>query len=219
MNDETKLPAPLPEEDDGFNPITPTDRVITGALLKFVDGAWSESGITMPVGTKLLALSTHTVLQRWREQRVIETISTKPLLDVNDLNAQIPEKEWEIGPSGTPRPPWVLTFVTYLLNPTTCEMFTLANSTIGVRIATQTLADRVAWMRRLRGNNVVPEVELSAKPMKTRFGVKQRPEFKIIGWHLLGGGNEKAPEQLALPGLTNVEPPSLREELNDELPF
>jgi hypothetical protein len=26
-------------------------------------------------------------------------------------------------------------------------------------------------------------------------------------------------EQLALPGLTNVEPPRLKEELNDDLPF
>jgi hypothetical protein len=218
MNDESKLPVPLPDDDDGFNPIGPADRVIAGALLKFVDGTWSESGITVPRGTKLLALSTNTILQRWQEGRVIESITTKPLPDVNDLNAQIPEKEWEIGPGGTPRPPWVLTFITYLLNPATCEMFTLANSTIGVRIATQTLADRVAWMRRLRGNNVVPEVELSAKPMKTRFGVKQRFEFKILGWHLLGG-NEMAPEQLALPGLTPVTPPSVEEDLNDSLPF
>jgi hypothetical protein len=215
MNDESKLPA-LPEEDDGFNPIGPADRVIAGALLKFVDGAWSESGITMPKGTKLLALSTNTILQRWQGGRVVETITTKPLPDPAELSAQI--KEWELGPDGTPRAPWVLTFVTYLLNPATCEMFTLANSTIGARIATQTLADRVAWMRKLRGNNVVPEVELSAKPMKTRFGVKQRPEFKIIGWHLLGG-NETAPKQIASPGLTKVEPPSLREELDDELPF
>jgi hypothetical protein len=218
MNDETKLPAPLPEEDDGFNPVVPSDQVvITGALLKFLDGTWLESGIKMPTSTKLLALSTHTIPQHWQGGRVVETITTKPLPDPAELSARIPQ--WELGPDGTPRPPWVVTFVTYLLNPHTCEKFTFANSTIGARIASQTLADRVAWMRRLRGSSVVPEVELTSKPMKTRFGVKQRPEFKIIGWHLLGGGNEKAPEQLALPGLTHVTPPSVKEDLNDSLPF
>jgi len=228
MNDESKLPAPV-QDDDGFNPITPTDRVVVGSLLKFVDGAWSESGIKVPAGTRLLALSTHVVLQRWKDQRVVETITTKPLPNVDDLNAEIPRTEWELDANGVPRPPWQTTFVTYLLNPTTCEKFTVASSTVGCRIATETLADRVAWMRRLRDDNVVPEVELTAKPMKTRFGVKQRPEFRIVGWVLLGGGDAVALPgggrggngggQLALPGLTPVTPPSLKEELNDEIGF
>jgi hypothetical protein len=219
MNDKTKLPTAVPEAD-GFDPIVPSGQaVIAGGLLKFIDGAWSESGIKVPAGTKLLALSTNTVLQRWQDGRVVETINQKPLPDPADLSAQIPEKQWELGPDGNRRPPWQLTYVTYLLNPATCETFTVANSTIGTRVATQTLKDRVAWMRRLRGNHVVPEIELSSKPMKTRFGVKQRPEFKIVGWHLLGGGDTKAPEQLALPGLTPVTPPSIREELDDEIGF
>jgi hypothetical protein len=215
MNERTSLPA-TSSNDDGFNPIMPTDRVITGTLIKFVDGVWSESEIKISAGTKLLALSTHQVMQRWQDGRVVETISTKPLPDPDELNAQIPREQWEVDRNGNCRPPWQLTYVIYLLDPSTCEKFTFANGTVGTRIAIETLADRVAWMRRMRGSNVLPLVELSAKPMKTRFGTKQRPEFKIIEWHSLGGAVVTAPEQPALP---SVKLPSSEEDMDDEILF
>jgi hypothetical protein len=218
MNDSTNLPAPLGgDDDDGFHPIVPTDdRVIVGTRLKFVDGVWSENDIKVPAGTKLLTLSTHQILQRYDQER-FTTITKKPLPDPDELNAKIPQSEWPIDRNGNRVPPWKLTYVVYLLDPRTCEKFTYISATIGARIATETFADRVAWMRRLRGNNVVPLVELTSKQMKTRFGTKQRPEFKIDNWHLLGDGG--APEQLALPRLTPVEPPSTEEELDDEIPL
>jgi hypothetical protein len=44
-------------------------------------------------------------------------------------------------------------------------------------------------MRKLRGEHVVPVVELSAKPMKTQFGTKQRPHFNITDWRNLRCAN------------------------------
>jgi hypothetical protein len=157
---------------------------------------------------------------------VVQHIVDKPLPNPDDLNEAIPKNEWELDLNGNPRPPWQRTYVVYLLDPRDCQKYTFANSTLGARIATETLTDRVVWMRRLRGNNVVPQIELSCKPLKTRFGLKQRPEFKIVGWHLLGGSDGSAPtlsggggEQLALRGLSSVTPPTLDEELNDEIPI
>jgi hypothetical protein len=232
MSDDIKLAAPRPDQDDGFNPITPTDRVIIGTHLKFTDGVWSENEIKVPAGTRFLALSTHKVLERWQNYRVIQTIWEKPLQplpDVKELNSKIPQNTWDLDRNGDPRAPWQLTFVVYLLAPTTCEKFTFANSTVGARIGTETLQDCVAWMRRLRGANVVPEVELCSKTFPTKHGRKPRPEFKIVDWHLLGKGGDantaalpgghsgNGGEQPALPGLTSVQPPSLKEELNDSI--
>jgi hypothetical protein len=221
MNDSTNLPAPLGgNDDDGFHPLVPTDdRVIVGTLLKFVDGVWSENDIKVPTGTKLLALSTHQILRRWHDQEGFKYIVKKPLPDPDELNAKIPQEEWPIDRNGNRYGPWALTYVVYLLDPTTCEKFTYINKTTGTRIATETLADRVAWMRRLRGDNVVPLVELTSKPMKTGYGTKQRPEFKIIDWHLLGGGDANPPKQPMLPGLSPVEPPTSKEDMDDEILF
>jgi hypothetical protein len=224
-NDEepNNLPTVYEDDDDGFTPLEPTDRAIVGSLLKCVDSVWSESGITLPPGTKLLALATNVVLQHWQDQRVVETISKKPLPDLEELNAAIPQSEWELDLNNQPRMPWQRTYAVYLLDPSTAEKFTYANSTTGARIAVETLQDRVAWMRKLRGNRVVPQVELSSKPMKTRFGVKQRPDFKIVGWHQLGAdANTPAQienQQQTQPGLIDVKPVSTNEELNDELPW
>ena len=220
MNDKN-LPTIYEDDGDGFVALEPTDRVIVGTLLKFVDGVWTESGITVPAGTKLLALATNQVLQKWSDQRVIETISKKPLPDLEQLNGAIPQSEWELDLNEQPRPPWQRTFIVYLLNPNSCEKFTFANSTVGARIAVQTLQDSVAWMRKLRDNNVVPQVELTSKPMKTRFGVKPRPDFKILSWHGMGGSTPPQIEhqQQILPGLTRVKPVTVAEELNDEIPI
>jgi hypothetical protein len=42
-------------------------------------------------------------------------------------------------------------------------------------------------MRKLRGENVYPVIMLSSKSMKTKSGIKQRPDFEIVDWRTLGG--------------------------------
>ena len=81
MSDETKdLPMVVDDDDDGFHPIAPTDRTIIGTQIKCTDGVWSQMGITIPPGSlKLLALATTTVIQRWKDQQVVERFSKKPL--------------------------------------------------------------------------------------------------------------------------------------------
>ena len=146
----------------------------------------------------------------------------EPLPDIDELNARIPQKQWETGLDGKPRPPWQKQCLVYLLDGTNAERFTFINSTVGARIAVENLKDQVKWMRAMRGADVFPVVELSSAPMKTKMGTKIRPDFRVVGWRRLGDG-ETGPVTGAPPTTPAigkpVAPVSSREALNDEIPF
>ena len=218
MTDQDQLNLPIPIESDGFDETDTSDRVIQGTLIKCVDGNWVDrNGQPVPKGS-LLALSTATIIQHWEDQKPTETIVKRPgqpLPDVDELNAQIPQSEWEEGVDGNPRPPWQLQRVVYLLDEKTAERYTYASGTIGANIAISNLRTRVHDMRFMRGQGVLPIVELFNKPMKTKFGGKLRPEFKIVGWRDAGGPSVP---QIA-SGLKEVSEPTLAEEMRDELRY
>jgi hypothetical protein len=68
------------------------------------------------------------------------------------------------------------------LDPKTAETYTFINSTTGARIAIERLADKIKWMRALRGQNVMPMIRLESRPMPTQYGKKMRPEFTPFDW-------------------------------------
>jgi hypothetical protein len=191
-------------------PARNTTRIIQGVILRCVDGHWSDrDGLTPPA--ELLAMGTTTALQCWQDGTPTDTIVERPgepLPDVNELNAKIPEAEWEEGIDGKPRPPWVMQFVVYLIDPHTGETYTFINSTTGARIAHERLEDKFKWMRALRGCNVVSVVKLDSRPMQTKFGQKLRPEFTVIEWRELGSQNGDALEQKAVPQIEQDKPGS-----------
>jgi hypothetical protein len=187
--------------------VSETPRVIIGVVLKCRDGHWEDrDGLKPP--DPLLVMGTGKCLQCWQEQQPVETIIERPgepLPDVRELNAKVPETEWEMGLDGKPRPPWALNWIVYLMNPTTGDTWTFINSTTGARIAYERLHDKFTWMRALRGKNVVPVVELDSRPMKTKFGTKMRPEFRIIEWRDLPGGDGGGVPQIAPPSAPDGE--------------
>jgi hypothetical protein len=217
MNSETenKLPATLVNHDDGWNDVEVDDRVIQGALIKCVDGHWSTKDGTAPP-KRLLALATTTILQLWDNKMPVETIVKRPgepLPDIDELNDRIPEENWEIGLDGQPRPPWQKQFVVYFLDPISASKFTFANGTVGARIAVANLKDSIKWMRAMRGDSVVPVIELASKAMKTKFGQKLRPDFKVVEWSSLGVSLTKdTTPQIVAPVTTS-------EALNDDIPY
>jgi hypothetical protein len=224
-NDQTNN---LPVAGDGFE-ITDNDdkdRVIQGSIIRCVDGEWTDGdGEPFPPDTPLLVLATTMALQHWKNKEPIETIMKQPgqpLPDVDELNKKIPKKEWEPGLDKTPRPPWGIQHICYLLNPRDAGLHTFINGTVGARIAVDRLKTKVVFMRRLRGANVVPLVKLDTKPMKTKFGPKQRPEFTILEWRQLGSDAsamrtiEHHPDDCA--GLDPVEPVTVEEEMDDYIP-
>jgi hypothetical protein len=209
---------------DGYDDeiVWSNDRGTIGAFAKYVDGEWTIAGVPADPAYRPVAVGIAHTLQCWRDQSKIDEIFEPPLPNVDDLNAVIPREEWEIGLNGEPRPPWSHTFKVFLVNTETGERVTYANNTFGAKIAYGQLKDQTQWMRRVRGDNVVPRVKLAQAPMQTRFGMKKRPHFEVVEWLSFGGGT---PALLAstspqlTSGMQTVPEPTVAEDLNDKVPF
>lgn len=189
------------------------DRLIRGDLLKFHEGKWNVES-----EDKFLVLDMFEAIQRWENNKPAETITAKPLPDVDELNAAVPKAEWEEGING-PKPPWQHQRGLYLVRPKDGATYTFITGSIGGRIAVQNIASRINTTRKLRGTSgLLPLVSLGSKPMQTRFGTRTRPEFNVEEWRLIGGAStqpaiEKSADNIALRS------PTLGEELNDEIMF
>jgi hypothetical protein len=198
------------EDDDGFHG-TIKGRLLRGTALKWNDTAhWADrDGLTPP--SPLLVIAINNILQKWKDGKA-EIINEKPLPDPAQLNSTIPIAEWERGIDNTPRPPWSHVVVVYFVNLTTGEFFTYASATIGAHIAYDALKEAVITMRTLRGTRVMPIVNLSERPMKTKFGMKRRPHFEIIGWKTPGDDGKAVPvkpmpPQISGPVIAPAETP------------
>jgi hypothetical protein len=212
--------------------------IIQGGLIKFSNEAtWiSREGDELPGGLELVPVDVWRLVQKWKDQAPIETIILEPhqkFPDIEKMNAETSKSEWVEGPDGQLGGPWQGQHVLYLLDPKTMDKYTFPTGTVGGRIAIRDLRDKIQWMRRLRGNNVYPVVKLADVFMNTRFGGRQRPHFIVVRWVRLGGGggaiealpspepspptSTAATSQSDLP-LSPVQEPSLREELDDDIP-
>jgi len=130
-----------------------------------------------------------------------------------ELNAAIPESEWEKDRDGKPRPPWAHHVAIKLVNPDTATKYVYCSVTTGAHIAFEQLRENVATMRMLRNALAMPLVKLTSRPMKTKYKMSERPHFEIIGWHAPGGGgNALAPPtapQLPGPAAAELPPPAI----------
>jgi hypothetical protein len=195
-----------PEPDDGFSGSVASGRVAKGRI-----GLWSDSEHWhdrdgLPLSSPLLVLGVTEVLRRWQDN-VPDYITDKPLPDPADLNACIPQSEWQLGIDGKLRPPWEHTIVVYLVDPVvTGEIITYQASTRGAHIAYDNLREAVITMRALRGARVLPVVELAERPFPTNYGMRTRPHFQIIDWRTPADGQQAIPPAPATPQL--MGPPS-----------
>jgi hypothetical protein len=222
--DVKQLPAVCGDEQgDGFDQLDDRSGRL-GPIEKFVDGDWTTGGLPSDPKRRLVAVATDVIIRRWRDMRVIEEIAEKPLPDLDLLNEAIAKSEWELDLNGNPRPPYERAHVLHLLDWDTAERTTFISATTGAAIGVSRLKDKVHWGRKMRGANVLPQIELTWAPMNTRFGMRKRPEFKVVDWTDLssGGGGlppVSQPKQLPPVQTKKIEEPSLREDLNDDLPF
>jgi hypothetical protein len=166
------------------------------------------------------------VLQKWIDKAPVHTsfLASGEQVDVERLNAECPREEWSEDLNGKPRGPWQVQHVVYMVDMETMARFTYPTSTVGGSIAITDLKDAVKLMRRFKGGGIYPVVSLAAKHMNTRFGGRQRPHFQIKRWISFGPDGTAlpapAPAAKALPsGAHAVEEPTLREEMDDDIPF
>jgi hypothetical protein len=163
------------------------ERTIRGQLLKFADWRWTAGKESAPVedGTKLVALATAALWQRWEDGKPVENRMREPgrrLPDRDELN-HLDKSLWEEGPDGEPQDPWQNTRLVYLVDPRTAEAFTFSTSSWGGRDAVTDLGDQITRMRSVHPA-AVPIVELRSAEKKTKYGRKSRPVFKVVEWKM-----------------------------------
>jgi hypothetical protein len=188
------------DDDDGF---TQGSRSRGGFLKWSVDAnpRWRDQDGCKPP-ERLVAMFINERLCRWQEGQP-SYITEKPLPDPDELNRAIPQSTWEKGLNDEPRPPWEHQAVLGLVDPASGQKFIFSTATIGGHIACDELRESVAMMRLLRGEKCVPVVELSEKPMKTKYKMGMRPHIHITGeWKVLGGDMSAIPVQSATPQLS-----------------
>jgi hypothetical protein len=92
------------------------------------------------------------------------------------------EALWPRDGGGQPMDVWQNTRMIYLIAAdVTAEAFTFITKSGGGRGAVADLGDAIMRMRSVRPD-ATPVIELQAAKMPTQFGMKSKPQFKIIGW-------------------------------------
>ena len=185
-------PAPAAKRSDGFDDDDGVGMsIIRGEKLKFTNaGTWvDENGDPIAKDREFLVVELMKVSQKWIDGKPVETrilSSGEYFPDIEKLNAEAPRSEWREA-FGKMVGPWQNSFVLYLLDPETMQGFTFPTSTAGGFRAVFELKDDVHRARMLQGDNVYPVVTLADTHMKTQYGPRQRPAFKIVRFVPIGG--------------------------------
>ncbi len=207
-------------DDDGFAAAAASAErhLIKGDIAKFVDGLWSISKAPIPKGAQFVPVKMIMAWVKWENQKPVDYVFPRAngLLPSRESLGDTDETEWEMGLDGEPKDPWQNTRVIHAVNTKTAETITITNSTVGMRIAFEALAEAVATMRTAHPH-ALPVIELSSASMKTQRGQKLRPHFRIVGWKQ-GGNPEEEINQIAAPKpKTGFETDDAS--MDDEIPF
>lgn len=151
---------------------------------------------------------------RWWDQKITDRIAVESgqQIDIEKLNAD--EPNWEPPKFGVSKGPWVLTYGIYMFDPETGLRLISSNSTAGQSAAYYALRSQVKFRRQYVGQHVAPMIRLASAPMKTKWGLKPRPAFDVVGWVNAGGATD-AP---AITGPTPVAPITAAEVIKDSIP-
>jgi hypothetical protein len=105
------------EDDDGFGRPDVNDRLLRGTLIRWTDNnKWLDRDGLPPPET-MIVIAVDEALQKWQGKKPVEVIRDKPLPDVSTLNEATDKNTWEIGLDNKPKPPWVHSYLVYLLDP------------------------------------------------------------------------------------------------------
>jgi hypothetical protein len=78
----------------------------------------------------------------------------------------------------------------YLVDASTGVISTLEVGSVGGLMSVAELGQQITGMRQLKGAEAVPVIELGVQAFKTKYGLKKRPAFEIVGWK---AANTEAP--------------------------
>jgi hypothetical protein len=143
----------------------------------------------------------------------------EPFPDVESLNAKTPEDEYIYDFNDKLVGPWRHTFNVGLVDTDTGARFIASNSTTGMAIAYEELRSAVQFKRKARGEHVIPVIELSSAPMRSKkYGIRTIPRFEVIDCRTFGGSTPAVSGPVdPIPG-TPVAPITASEIVNDSMP-
>jgi len=209
---------------DGFAVAEPASgNPIHGKMLKFVNGAYvADKTEHVPINTRLVALDVTTAWVKWKGSKPVEHRITLPGRIHPERNElpDLDQSTWEEGLNGEPSDCWRNTRYLRLIDPNTGEEYTFITDSFGGRKAVDDLKDAVRNVRYAHPA-AVPVVQLGTTMMKTNFGPKPRPQFKIIGWKNKATAPalaEIADQREQQDGYEELHP-SHGAEIHDEIPF
>jgi hypothetical protein len=205
-----------------------TTRVIQGDRLSFTnDFIWLVgTDQELPQDRGLVPVDTIRIVQKWVNKMPEGHIVVEPgkkWPDIDALNKDCPKSEWGTDFNGKPQGPWQRQRITYFVDMETMTKYTWPAATVGAEICLGEFRDKVRMMRQFRGEQVYAVVTLGSVFMATKYGGRERPQFVVQRWITLGSTAAalpapSAPTALPSANVQTVEEPSLREQMNDELP-
>lgn len=174
--------------DDGFAVSERSGtNLIRGIITKFADSSYKANKTeTLPQGPQspaLVVVGVTTAWVHWQAGRPVEHKITRSgqaqpwREDLGDDD----RTEWELGVGGLPSDPWRDTRYVYLIDPRSGKTYTFVTDTVGGRQAVGELKDAIMTVRQAQPG-ALPVVQLATSTMKTRYGVRPRPDFNIVDW-------------------------------------
>jgi hypothetical protein len=220
------MKSPFRKFNDGFDVDEPTTgSTIKGLLLKFRDTDYLVNGVDHleEDAGPFSVISMTTMWTRWEGDKPFHKVTQpgQPHPRRDELPDQDPAA-WPKNKNNEKVDPWQDTRNIVMVDDKSATTYTFSGTSIGARIAVSELKDAIKLRRRARPG-CFPIVELSTMKMKTRFGERLRPHFKVVGWHDPEVQAEApAPlKPLAPAAIKNVYrgEPTAGELMSDDIPF
>lgn len=174
-----------------------------------VDGNYWRDRVDVVNGEKLVVLACRRGYQYWPLD------GSAPQLLLDEPGAPHPERsvfgdqdksKWRNGPNG-PSDPYVDIWALFCANRDTGAESTFITQTAGGFMAVEILVEDIRKQRR-REPEAYPLVRLEDTKFPTRYGLKDRPHFAIVGWVFRGGDSDPAPEPEPSKPPTAAIPPA-----------
>ncbi len=207
---ETNLPSVHSDSGDNWGAI-PTAGVslVRGRIIKFSTTGDFLTGEEDVTGEQFAVVGVEIFWVKWQGSKPVETLitTTGSMHPRREELGDLDPADWEDGLDGRPVDPWRDARNLYLIDAKTAEEFTFVTSSFGGRSAIASLARQIGTVRKYHAR-ATPIIELASEKMKTRFGVKPKPLFRVIDWR---GVEEKPANPSPAERLSQV--------IDDDIPF
>jgi hypothetical protein len=177
----------IPQQfDDGFGVVVPEtgNSMVRGKIMRFKDDQFLvDKTEIVEMGTELVVTSLITAWVKWIDSKPVEHRVTASG-EQHPYRSALPDNdpgEWPDGLDGKPADVWRDSRYLHLVDDKSAAQYTFTSSTAGGLIAISELVDQIALYRRVHPR-AVPVITLAMAEMKTKFGLRNRPSFKVVNW-------------------------------------